>query len=195
MYGWGYRYLRFNLTAIPADAVTDAQLEMHMLESTHVKAAKDAELLQNFVWEAEDMGWTLNTLRKAQPTRLRSANFSAAQRRLAFGAKPEVLLRVRVCACATVLQHGLICCGISLGPGLGIEVTKFSVESKRSLYSDLTELVRKHAGKTMTVAVLGGKAVATFCSARFEDKAMRPKLQIGVLKKKGREARRVTTGG
>jgi hypothetical protein len=141
-------YMRYNLTQIPIDGVTDAMLTLHVLESTHtgpkhMPQGGQESILQNVVWEAEDMAWTMNSLRKKQPNRV-------------------------------------------------AEIRKFSVEAKRELTVDLTELVRKNAGKMMTIAVLGGKAVTTFCSSRFEDKQMRPKLQVGVLKKKGREARAAT---
>ena len=54
---------------------------------------------------------------------------------------------------------------------------------------DVTEAIRSSRGGMVSFGIMGGKTITTYCSSRFSDRNMRPRLILGVAaQKKERKA-------
>ena len=86
-------------------------------------------------------------------------------------------------------------CGRSLpvaprhGAGQQGRSSAWSVECHSGTQVDVTEAIRSSRGGIVSFGIMGGKTITTYCSSRFSDRNMRPRLILGVAaQKKERKA-------
>jgi hypothetical protein len=138
------------------------------------------------LWLAEDREWTMQSLRKERPPMVSAITNFAVELKRTVQASP----RAPAQACDGMRPK--LARGPWHGAGRAGRSPAWSVEwycHGWGTQVDVTEAIRSSRGGMVSFGIIGGKTITTYCSSRFSDRNMRPRLILGVAaQKKERKA-------